>query len=163
MEVLIVLAVVWLVISWVGKSARRMRGGAGENKAKPDEAIRRNEAKETGGNFAPPRRKSAPSPWDQIAEMFEESWPRQTPDLGEGESEFDGEGCVGGTMGHDQHEGSYPTGSLDYAPRIEYTPVAFGEADRTGPGKARLKLTPRTMKSAVVMAEVLGRPVSLRE
>ena len=73
----------------------------------------------------------------------------------EGMSAFDGEGCVGGSMPHDHTEGE----SHDEHGRH----VAAMQARE----KAEAAVTPRevdarALRRAVVMAEILDRPVSLR-
>ncbi len=82
----------------------------------------------------------------------------------EGESLADAYGCEGGSMPHDTHEGEefpgheHRTGAsmaVGRAPETEIpAPVAAPRRDH---------LTPSQMKNAVVMAEVLGRPVSMRK
>ena len=98
----------------------------------------------------------------------------------EGSSAYDDAGCVGGSIEHDDHEGSarnatmQPTqyealhasmhGSLEYIPITHYTPVAFGGTAADAP--QTIKHTPLTsaqLRTAIIMAEALGKPVALRK
>ncbi len=83
----------------------------------------------------------------------------------------DSAGCQGGSIPHDKHEGQpvpmaakqqeIPWGSLtgacQEAPRPARRPLAAQEAPSRRSG-----LGPKDMSAAVVMAEILDRPVSLR-
>lgn len=168
MEGLIVLAVVFFVIRQlvrVAKQAERSRG----DEHKP---------------VAPPV--AAPSPWGQIAEMMGE-----TADVpGEGEGWSDERGCIGGSIAHEAHEGvtrdgmlpsyafaegygagdltnapsegRHAPGSLAYTPETKYHPVVFGGIEQAAPRAPRVRITRAAARGAVVMAELLARPVALR-
>ena len=110
--------------------------------------------------------------WNE-AYMFEEDAST------EGMSSFDDEGCIGGSIEHTAHEGPSVSiresvmepfacegarGSLDYIPTTHYEPVAFGgtpaEAHQTIEHRP---LTSAQLRTAVIMAEVLNRPVAMRK
>lgn len=167
MEGIIVLAVVWFVIAQIAKVAKQAKRREAQDDARREAQDVSRPARapvETGGVQT--------SVWDQIAEMYEETArPRMHDRMGDSYS--DGEGCIGGSIEHAQHEGSfapgsldytptvYASGSLDYKPTTEYNPVAFGEThveSRLG----RVRLTAADMRGAVIMAEILGKPVALR-
>lgn len=72
----------------------------------------------------------------------------------EGTGWWDEQGCIGGSIPHDTHEGSAASVQSRSRPK---------EIER--PGSISHKgyaLTPAGMRSAVIMAEILSRPVSMR-
>ena len=147
MEGLIILAVIWFVISLMGKGAKKA-----EQSAKEVQAKRR--AESTGP--APPVL-SAARPAAQAAK-------RQGParsSMRSGESALDGQGCVGGSLPHTQHEGTAQSGSLPYQPAVEYT-HHLSPLGEQAVAEEKARITPGQMRAAVVMAEVLNRPVSMR-
>lgn len=74
-----------------------------------------------------------------------------THDGHEGTGQWDEQGCIGGSLTHDTHEGS--TVRTQVRPVPTETPVPRPKASA---------LTPTGMRSAVIMAEILSRPVSMR-
>lgn len=78
----------------------------------------------------------------------------------EGSTMGDGEGCVGGSMAHDQHEGESRAEHRRHMAAIERREAAEAEAGRAG--RETADLNTRRLRQAVIMAEVLDRPVALR-
>ena len=150
MEGLIILAVIWFVISTIGKGAKKAEQSAKEEKIK-------RRAQSTGP--VPPVL-SAARPAAQAAKRE----PRTTlsPAMRSGESALDGQGCVGGSLPHSQHEGTAQPGSLVYRMAEGGHRRSIAPADQPALSLERARVTPEQMRAAVVMAEVLNRPVSMR-
>lgn len=156
MEGLIVLAVIWFVFSQI------MKAGGAKN------------AKRGATSGAPRPAQSAPaSPGKTVTQTVMDI-------MGEDRAQEDEDeaGCVGGSLPHTQHEGETLSGSLPgttrpkiaavpstkLRPRTTMTTVAApaGRLPVSAPAPTS-KLTPRIMRNAVLLAEVLGKPVALRE
>lgn len=81
--------------------------------------------------------------------------PMQPTVVSQGESAYDDEGCVGGSMPHDHAEGE---SHAEHGRHI----AAMQARDRDETALARAGVDIAQLRRAVVMAEVLDRPVSLR-
>ena len=156
MEILILLAVLYAVFNGAKKSGSKK--------------------KKKGIEAAPEVRRTRPAPAkkpEPAAVRMERAMERAAARR-EGQPEpgmADSAGCQGGSIPHDKHEGQpvpmaakqqeIPWGSLtgacQEAPRPARRPLAAQEAPSRRSG-----LGPKDMSAAVVMAEILDRPVSLR-
>lgn len=180
---MIALAVLFLVARLIGRAAKGADGGRRDGRVQtppPATPSPWGRAEMFGGEAdGQPR---------SIEEVFAEARRRLEGTAGEGEGRADERGCLGGSIEHGVHEGegygeggrpqAAPTGapgdlaalsagghtwgSMSYVPATEYHPVAFGGL-ASGPARARrTRFTRTAARNAVVMAEVLGKPVSLR-
>ena len=84
------------------------------------------------------------------------SLPQEAPDS-EGNSRAYDDGCIGGSLPHER-----PTASARIKPRIQAADPAPILLNAASPAGRKSKLTAAEMRRAVVMAEVLARPVALR-
>lgn len=148
MEGLIAIAIIWFVFSRLKKSTGKKAQPAKKPVApRPLQQARRDirrdkrdrfDSHESSGERDDKGTISAPVPHDAR----------------EGASLLDEQGCIGGSIPHDTHEGSAASVQSRSRPK---------EIER--PGTIRHKgyaLTPAGMRSAVIMAEILSRPVSMR-
>ena len=91
----------------------------------------------------------------------DEAIPEMMPDPSpEGRALHDDEGCVGGSIAHDHHEGESRTEHRRHVAAVERREDAESEAERAA--RETSALNARRLRQAVIMAEVLDRPISLR-
>lgn len=123
-----------------------------KKKDKKPQAARPTAARPTSNTAVPEEEEDLPEP---------EGLPRMMADPPlEGSTVGDGEGCVGGSMAHDQHEGESRAEHRRHMAAIERREAAEAEAGRAG--REASSLNARRLRQAVIMAEVLDRPVALR-
>lgn len=84
------------------------------------------------------------------------SLPHEAPDS-EGKSRTYDDGCVGGSLPHERS-----VASARMKPRIQAADTAPILLNAASPDERKSRLTAAEMRRAVVMAEVLARPVALR-
>lgn len=169
MEGLIAIAIIWFVFSRLKKSTGKKAQPAKKPVAPPplqqaQRDIRRDKRNRFDSHESSVERDdkgtiSAPVPDDarEGASLLDEQGciGGSIPHVDhEGTGWWDEQGCIGGSITHDTHEGSAASVQSRSHPK---------EIER--PGTIRHKgyaLTPAGMRSAVIMAEILSRPVSMR-
>lgn len=132
---------------------------------------RKSKAKK-GAAAAAPRAKPAPARARWVRETPPPVVPAEPapPDIavGEGEPvwaaescvpEGDGEGCLGGSLEHDQHEGESRAEHARHLDAVERRLAAEAEAESVA--RELGALNRRRLRNAVIMAEVLGKPKAL--
>lgn len=174
MEMLIVLAVIFFVVNALSKGVKQAQRQGKRGQAQPGKSFDMQRPAYTRTPTAPPDPASAlegNAPWGGFAQMLEkldllnmEAAPDPEPALEqvsfEGVSMTDDYGCIGGSMPHDVHQGEEFSG---HQHRLIDNATIYTQTHETPVVKhASGKLNAGQMRSAVVMAEVLGRPVSMR-
>lgn len=157
MESIILVAILYAIISLVGKRGKKKKAAPGrERPAQPAQVkpaqvkpaqVKPVQAKPVQERPAPARPTLRPDLADEagcVGGSIAHTQHEGTPAPGMA----DGEGCLGGSLPHTQHEGGARRAPVPEA-REEAVPRRHG-------------LTPEDMRAAVVMAEILNRPVSLR-
>lgn len=170
MESLILVAILYAIISLVGKSGKKKKAAPGKGRQAQPAQVKPVQAK-------PAQVKPAQAKPAQAKPVQERPAPvRPVPAQPTLKADLaDAAGCVGGSIAHTQHEGTPAPGMADGegclggslphtqhegAPRpARRAPVPEAKEEAV---PRRHALTPEDMRAAVVMAEILNRPVSLR-
>ena len=157
MESIILVAILYAIISLVGKRGKKKKAAPGRERPAQPAQVKPVQAKPA---------QVKPAQVKPVQERPAPARPTLRPDLA------DEAGCVGGSIAHTQHEGTPASGTADgegclggSLPHTQHE----GGARRAPVPEAREEavprrhgLTPEDMRAAVVMAEILNRPVSLR-
>lgn len=162
MESIILVAILYAIISLVGKSGKKKKAAPGRERPAQPAQVKPAQVKPVQAKPAQVK----PAQAKPVQERPAPARPTLRPDLA------DEAGCVGGSIAHTQHEGTPAPGMADREgclggslPHTQHE----GGARRAPVPEAREEavprrhgLTPEDMRAAVVMAEILNRPVSLR-
>lgn len=157
MESIILVAILYAIISLVGKRGKKKKAAPGRERPAQPAQVKPAQVKPV---------QAKPAQVKPVQERPAPARPTLRPDLA------DEAGCVGGSIAHTQHEGTPAPGMADgegclggSLPHTQHE----GGARRAPVPEAREEavprrhgLTPEDMRAAVVMAEILNRPVSLR-
>ena len=160
MESIILVAILYAIISLVGKRGKKKKAAPGRERPAQPAQVKPAQVKPVQAKPAQVK----PAQAKPVQERPAPARPTLRPDLA------DEAGCVGGSIAHTQHEGTPAPGTADREgclggslPHTQHE----GGARRAPVPEARAVprrhgLTPEDMRAAVVMAEILNRPVSLR-
>ncbi|HIS00330.1 MAG TPA: hypothetical protein IAA74_01865 [Candidatus Excrementavichristensenella intestinipullorum] len=162
MESIILVAILYAIISLVGKRGKKKKAAPGRERPAQPAQVKPAQVKPVQAKPAQVK----PAQVKPVQERPAPARPTLRPDLA------DEAGCVGGSIAHTQHEGTPASGTADgegclggSLPHTQHE----GGARRAPVPEAREEavprrhsLTPEDMRAAVVMAEILNRPVSLR-
>lgn len=162
MESIILVAILYAIISLVGKRGKKKKAAPGRERPAQPAQVKPAQVKPVQAKPAQVK----PAQAKLVQERPAPARPTLRPDLA------DEAGCVGGSIAHTQHEGTPAPGMADREgclggslPHTQHE----GGARRAPVPEAREEavprrhgLTPEDMRAAVVMAEILNRPVSLR-
>ena len=162
MESIILVAILYAIISLVGKRGKKKKAAPGRERPAQPAQVKPAQVKPVQAKPAQVK----PAQVKPVQERPAPARPTLRPDLA------DEAGCVGGSIAHTQHEGTPTPGMADgegclggSLPHTQHE----GGARRAPVPEAREEavprrhsLTPEDMRAAVVMAEILNRPVSLR-
>ncbi len=162
MESIILVAILYAIISLVGKRGKKKKAAPGRERPAQPAQVKPAQVKPVQAKPAQVK----PAQAKPVQERPAPARPTLRPDLA------DEAGCVGGSIAHTQHEGTPAPGMADREgclggslPHTQHE----GGARRAPVPEAREEavprrhsLTPEDMRAAVVMAEILNRPVSLR-
>ena len=162
MESIILVAILYAIISLVGKRGKKKKAAPGRERPAQPAQVKPAQVKPVQAKPAQVK----PAQVKPVQERPAPARPTLRPDLA------DEAGCVGGSIAHTQHEGTPAPGMADREgclggslPHTQHE----GGARRAPVPEAREEavprrhsLTPEDMRAAVVMAEILNRPVSLR-
>lgn len=162
MESIILVAILYAIISLVGKRGKKKKAAPGRERPAQPAQVKPAQVKPVQAKPAQVK----PAQVKPVQERPAPARPTLRPDLA------DEAGCVGGSIAHTQHEGTPAPGMADgegclggSLPHTQHE----GGARRAPVPEAREEavprrhsLTPEDMRAAVVMAEILNRPVSLR-
>lgn len=162
MESIILVAILYAIISLVGKRGKKKKAAPGRERPAQPAQVKPAQVKPVQAKPAQVK----PAQAKPVQERPAPARPTLRPDLA------DEAGCVGGSIAHTQHEGTPAPGTADREgclggslPHTQHE----GGARRAPVPEAREEavprrhsLTPEDMRAAVVMAEILNRPVSLR-
>lgn len=106
-----------------------------------------------------------PSFWGQVTEFLKDEGEdgQEKQALDEGESVSDPEGCVGGSIAHGEHSEQPAPRALEELPKRPRPALQAAQAcAQPRAASSTLRLTPESMRQAVLMSEILDRPVAMR-
>ena len=86
--------------------------------------------------------------------------PEQWQTAAEGRADHDEEGCLGGSMAHDHHEGESRAEHRRHMAAVARREREEVQARETAESASHVNV--RRLREAVVMAEILDKPVALR-
>lgn len=155
MELLIIIAAIWGVGSLVSRAVKRT--------AKEAKQAERGEAKPVMPGTI--ERTGRMSVWDQVTEMMSDTLNMRLSPEDEEVPTYDEE--AHGSLGHHSHEGIHSSGSLEVRPlhdAMAHVPMRLPEQVKAEkrPVKRLARFGAGDLKRAVILSEVLNKPVSIR-